>query len=118
MYLAGVSVRRVEDITEALWGSRVSSGTVSRLNAKIYKTIEAWKMRPIKGEHPYVYLDGIALKRSWGGEVKNVAVLVAVGVNTEVYREILGVAKGQKRTRRVGPDLFGVHRSQYFGIQS
>ena len=99
MYLAGVSVRRVEDITEALWGSRVSSGTVSRLNVKIYKTIEAWRMRPIKGEHPYVYLDGIALKRSWGGEVKNVAVLVAVGVNTEGYREILGVAEGAKEDK-------------------
>jgi putative transposase len=99
MYLAGVSVRRVEDITEALWGSRVSSGTVSRLNAKIYKTIESWRMRPIKGEHPYVYLDGIALKRSWGGEVKNVAVLVAVGVNTEGYREILGVAEGAKEDK-------------------
>jgi len=99
MYLAGVSVRRVEDITEALWGSRVSSGTVSRLNVKIYKTIEAWRMRPIKGGHPYVYLDGIALKRSWGGEVKNVAVLVAVGVNTEGYREILGVAEGAKEDK-------------------
>jgi putative transposase len=52
MYLAGVSVRRVEDITEALWGTRVSSGTVSGLNAKIYKTIEAWRMKPIEGELP------------------------------------------------------------------
>jgi putative transposase len=99
MYLAGVSVRRVEDITEALWGTKVSSGTVSRLNAKIYKTIEAWRMRPIEGEHPYVYLDGIALKRSWGGEVRNVSVLVAVGVNTEGYREILGVAEGAKEDK-------------------
>ncbi|MEJ2010360.1 MAG: transposase, partial [Acidobacteriota bacterium] len=52
MYLAGVSVRRVEDITEALWGSKVSPGTISNLNAKIYKTIEAWRMRPIEGDHP------------------------------------------------------------------
>jgi len=99
MYLAGVSVRRVEDITEALWGTKVSPGTVSRLNAKIYKTIEAWRMRPIEGEHPYIYLDGIALKRSWGGEVRNVSVLVAVGVNTEGYREILGVAEGAKEDK-------------------
>ena len=42
MYLAGVSVRRVEDITEALWGTRVSPGTVSDLNAKIYEIIETW----------------------------------------------------------------------------
>ena len=64
MYLAGVSVRRVEDITEALWGTRVSP-SVSDLNKKIYGTIEAWRNRPIVGEHPYVYLDGIVLKRSW-----------------------------------------------------
>jgi putative transposase len=99
MYLAGVSVRRVEDITEALWGTKVSSGTVSKLNQKIYKTIEEWRQRPIEGEHPYVYLDGIALKRSWGGEVRNVSVLVAVGVNREGYRDILGVAEGAKEDK-------------------
>jgi putative transposase len=99
MYLAGVSVRRVEDITEALWGSKVSPGTISNLNFKIYKTIETWRMRPIEGEHRYVYLDGIALKRSWGGEVKNVSVLVAFGVNQEGYREILGVAEGAKEDK-------------------
>ena len=43
MYLAGVSVRRVEDITEALWGTRVSPSTVSELNQKIYVQIEAWR---------------------------------------------------------------------------
>lgn len=64
MYLAGVSVRRVEDITQALWGTRVSSGTVSRLNQKIYRHIEAWRNRQIEGEFPYVYLDGVILKRS------------------------------------------------------
>src|ERR1700674_1067185 len=83
MYLAGVSVRRVEDITEALWGTRVSPSTVSELNQQIYAQIEIWRNRPIEGEHAYVYLDGIWLKRSWGGEVKNVAVLVAIGVRSD-----------------------------------
>jgi putative transposase len=96
MYLAGVSVRRVEDITEALWGTRVSPSTVSELNQKIYAQIEAWRNRPIEGQHAYVYLDGIWLKRSWGGEVKNVAVLVAIGVREDGYREILGVVEGLK----------------------
>jgi putative transposase len=96
MYLAGVSVRRVEDITEALWGTRVSSGTVSRLNQKIYRHIEAWRNRAITGEFPYLYLDGVILKRSWAGEVKNVSVLVAIGVGTDGYRQILGVAEGEK----------------------
>jgi transposase-like protein len=96
MYLAGVSVRRVEDITEALWGTRVSPSTVSELNQKIYVQIDAWRNRPIEGEHAYVYMDGIWLKRSWGGEVKNVAVLVAIGVRFDGYREILGVVEGLK----------------------
>lgn len=96
MYLAGVSVRRVEDITEALWGERVSPSTVSELNQKIYDQIDAWRNRPIEGQHAYVFLDGIWLKRCWGGEVKNVAVLVAVGVREDGYREILGVMEGAK----------------------
>jgi putative transposase len=96
MYLAGVSVRRVEDITEALWGTRVSPSTVSELNQQLYERIEAWRNQPIEGQFAYVYLDGIWLKRSWGGEVKNVAVLVAIGVDQEGYRQILGVAEGAK----------------------
>lgn len=99
MYLAGVSVRRVEDITEALWGTRVSSGTVSKLNQKVYKHIEDWRNRPIEGEYPYVYLDGIVLKRSWAGEIKNVSVLVAFGVGQDGYRRILGVAEGHKEDK-------------------
>jgi putative transposase len=99
MYLAGVSVRRVEDITEALWGTRVSSGTVSKLNQKVYKHIEAWRNRPIEGEFPYVYLDGVVLKRSWAGEVRNVSVLVAIGVGADGYRRILGVAEGHKEDK-------------------
>jgi len=99
MYLAGVSVRRVEDITEALWGTRVSSGTVSRLNQRIYAQIDAWRTKPIEGSHPYVFLDGLVLKRSWAGEVRNVSVLVAIGIGTDGYRHILGVAEGDKEDR-------------------
>ena len=96
MYLAGVSVRRVEDITEALWGTRVSSGTVSNLNQKAYENIEKWRCRPLTGKYAYVYVDGVYLKRSWGGEVQNVSVLVAIGVDQDGYREILGAAEGMK----------------------
>lgn len=99
MYLAGVSVRRVEDITEALWGTRVSPGTVSNLNKKIYAQIEAWRNEPIAGQHPYVYLDGIVMKRSWAGEVRNVSLLVAIGVNGDGYRDILGICEGHKEDR-------------------
>ena len=99
MYLAGVSVRRVEDITEALWGMRVSAGTVSELNQKVYERIEAWRNEPITGAYAYIYLDGISLKRAWGGEVRNVAILVAVGVSEDGYRDILGVAEGCKEDK-------------------
>lgn len=108
MYLAGVSVRRVEDITQALWGTRVSSGTVSKLNKKVYEHIETWRNRPITGEFPYVYLDGIVLKRSWAGEVKNVSVLVAIGVSEDGYRHILGVHEGPKEDK-VGWSTFLSH---------
>lgn len=99
MYLAGISVRRVEDITEALWGTRVSPATVSNLNKKIYAKIEAWRNRPITGEHPYLYLDGIVMKRSWAGEVRNVSLLVASAVNSEGFREILGICEGAKEDK-------------------
>jgi len=96
MYLAGVSVRRVEDITEALWGTKVSPGTISNLNQKAYEHIETWRCRPITGEYAYVYMDGVYLKRSWGDEIQNVSVLVAIGVDQNGYREILGAAEGMK----------------------
>ena len=96
MYLAGVSVRRVEDITEALWGTRVSPGTISNLNKKAYEHIEKWRNRPLTEEYPYVYVDGIFLKRCWGEEFENVSILVAIGVSSDGYREIIGAAEGLK----------------------
>ena len=99
MYLAGVSVRRVEDITKALWGTRVSPGTVSNLNQKIYQRIDKWRNRAITESFPYLYLDGIVLKRTWADEVRNVSVLVAIGVAADGYRQVLGVAEGAKEDK-------------------
>ena len=100
MYMAGVSVRRVEDITEALWGSKVSPATISELNKKAYVHIEDWRNRPLQGGHyPYVYVDGIYLRRNWGGEYENVAVLVAIAVNEDGFREVLGAAEGMKEDK-------------------
>lgn len=101
MYVAGVSVRRVEDITAALWGLRVSADTVSDLKQKLYDRIEQGHNAPITGEYPYVCLDGICLKRSWASEVRNVSVLVAVGVGRDGYREIRGWWRTQRRIPRV-----------------
>jgi len=89
----------VKDITQALWGTRVSASTVSDLNQKIYGKIDEWRQRPLVGDFRYVFLDGLWLKRSWGGEVKNVSVLVAIGVAQTGYREILAVSEGSKEDK-------------------
>lgn len=94
MYLAGVSTRRIEDVSEILWGASVSAGTVSNLNDKAFAAVEEWRCRPLTCEYPYVYIDGIYLKRSWGGSFENVAVMVAIGVNEDGYREVIGAAEG------------------------
>lgn len=99
-YLAGVSVRRVEDITEALWETKVSPGAISELNKKAYVHIEDWRNRPLQGgKYPYVYVDGIYLKRNWGGEYENVAILVAIAVNGDGYREVIGAREGMKEDK-------------------
>ena len=106
MYLAGVSVRRVEDITEALWGTKVSPGTISNLNKKAYEHIETWRTRPLTDEYPYIYVDGVYLKRSWGGEIQNVSILVAIGVNRDGCREIIGAAEGMKEDKESWRSFF------------
>ena len=92
--LAGVSTRRIEDVSEILWGSSVSAATVSNLNEKAFASVEGWRNRPLERACPYVYVDGICLKRSWGGSYENVAVMVATGVNDDGCREVIGAAEG------------------------
>ena len=100
MYLAGVSVRRVEDITEALWGNKVSPATISELNKEDYVHIEEWRNRKLQGgDYPYVYVDGLYLRRNWGGEYENVSVLIAIAVNEDGFREVLGAAEGMKEDK-------------------
>ena len=94
MYLAGVSTRRIEDVSEILWGSGVSAATVPDLNGKAFASVEEWRNRPLERAYPYVYVDGIYLKRSWGGAYENVAVMVAIGVDDDGYREVIGAAEG------------------------
>ena len=111
MYLAGVSVRRVEDITEALWGSKVSPATISELNKKAYVHIEDWRNRPLQDGHYlyvylYVYVDGIYLRRNWDGEYENVAVLVEIAVNEDGFREVLGAAEGMKEDKASWVNFF------------
>ena len=94
MHLAGVSTRRIEDVSEILWGSSVSAATVSNLNEKAFEAVEEWRNRPLDRAHPYVYVDGIYLKRSWGSSYEGAAVMVAIGVNDDGCREVIGAAEG------------------------
>ena len=94
MYLAGVSTRRIEDVSEILWGSSVSAAAVSNLNDKAFEAVEEWRSRPLTCGYPYVFVDGIYLKRAWGGSFENVAVMVAIGDNDDGYREVIGAAEG------------------------
>ena len=118
MYLAGVSVRRVEDITEALWGSKVSPATISELNKKAYVHIEDWRNRPLQGgRYPYIYVDGIYLHRNWGGEYENVFVLVTIAVNEDGYREVLGAAGGMKEDKAGLTNLSAAARRGLDGVK-
>lgn len=94
MHLAGVSTRRIEDVSEIPWGSSVSAATVPDLNEKAFASVGEWRNRPPGRAHPYACVDGIHLKRSRGGACENVAVMVAIGVNDDGHREVIGAAEG------------------------
>ena len=94
MYLLGISTRQVGDVTEALCDFTLSPTAQSRLNKKVYEKLEEWRMRPIPPVVPYLWLDGIVMKVRVAGKYENVSLLVAIGVNQEGYREVLGIAPG------------------------
>ena len=102
----------MEDITEVLWGTRVSLSTVSQLNKKIYVTTDACN-RPIEGAHPHVYLDGVVLKRGWAGEMRNVSLLVAIAVTSEGYPEFSLSARALRRTTRGGAPSSSISRGTH-----
>ena len=115
MYLAGVSVRRVEDITEVLWGAKGSPGTISELNKKTYARIEVWRSRLLTGkEYPYVYVDGIYLRCNCGDKCEN----VAIAVNQDGFREVIGAAKGMEEDNSSRVDLFQwLHERSLNGVK-
>ncbi len=96
MYLAGVSTRQVDDVSQLLWGDRMPSQTLSDKLKKVYADIDEWRGRPLEQDYPYLFMDGVWHKRCWGGSVENVSVLVAVGVGMDGRREVLSVAEGMK----------------------
>ena len=96
MYLAGVSTRQVDDVSQLLWGDRMPSQTLSDKLKKVYADIDEWRGRPLEQDYPSLFMDGVWHKRCWGGSVENVSILVAVGVGMDGRREVLSVAEGMK----------------------
>lgn len=81
-------------------GARYHPATISDLSKKAYVHIEDWRNHPLQGrKYPYVYVNGIYLRRNWGGKYKNVAILVAISVNKDGYLEVLGAAEGTKEDK-------------------
>ena len=112
MHLAGVSTRRIEDVGQILWGADVSVGTASNLNEKAFKSVEEWRRRPLTRAYPYVYIDGIYLKRSRGGSYENVAVMGAIGANEDGYREVVGCAEGFTESKECWRDFLSWLKSR------
>ncbi len=92
--LAGAPTRRIEDVSEILRGSPVSAATASNLNERALETVEERRSRPLTRSCPYVFVDGIHLKRSRGGSFENAAAMAAIGVNDDGHREAIGAAEG------------------------
>jgi len=91
MYVTGVSTRKIARVTQELCGFEVSSSEVSRCAAELDDELAAWRERPL-GAYPYVVLDARYEKMRHGGSVVDCAVLLAMGVNPDGQRELLGVS--------------------------
>ena len=93
-YVHGISTRAVDDLVKAMGASGISKSQVSRLCAEIDERVNAFLSRPIEGAWPYLWIDATYLKSRQAGRIVSVAVIIAVGVNTDGRREVLGVATG------------------------
>ena len=93
-YVHGVSTRAVDDLVKAMGASGVSKSQVSRLVAEIDEQVDAFLARPIEGEWPYLWIDATYVKAREAGRIVSTATIIAVGVNTDGRRDVLGVATG------------------------
>jgi putative transposase len=94
-YVKGVSTRKVDDLVRALGIDGISRSEVSRICKVLDEEVRTFLHRPIEGEHPYVWLDATFHKVRQDGRVASVATVVAIGVNDQGQRTILGAATGQ-----------------------
>ena len=93
-YIQGVSTRSVDELVKAMGMSGISKSQVSRLCADIDERVNAFLNRPIEGDWPYLWIDATYMKVREAGRIVSVAVIIAVGVNTDGVREVLGMAVG------------------------
>jgi transposase-like protein len=93
-YVQGVSTRAVDDLVKAMGMTGISKSQVSRLCEEIDAKVKAFLGRPIEGDWPYLWIDATYVKVREQGRIVSVAVIVAVGVNTDGRREVLGMAIG------------------------
>jgi putative transposase len=93
-YIQGVSTRSVDDLVKAMGMSGISKSQVSRLCAEIDDKVKAFLDRPIEGDWPYLWIDATYVKVRQNGRIVSVAVIVAVGVNSDGRREVLGMDVG------------------------
>jgi transposase-like protein len=93
-YIQGVSTRSVDDLVRAMGMSGISKSQVSRLCEEIDERVKAFLERPIEGEWPYCWIDATYVKVRQAGRVVSMAVTIAVGVNTDGRREVLGMDIG------------------------
>jgi transposase-like protein len=93
-YIQGISTRSVDELVKAMGMSGISKSQVSRLCEEIDERVQAFLTRPIEGDWPYLWIDATYVKVRAAGRIVSVAVTVAVGVNTDGRREVLGVAVG------------------------
>ena len=93
-YVHGISTRSVDYLVKAMGASGISKSQVSRLCQEIDERVNAFLTRPIEGEWPYLWIDATYLKERQAGRIVSTAVIIAVGVNTDGRREVLGVTTG------------------------
>lgn len=93
-YIQGISTRSVDDLIQAMGGTGISKSQVSRLCQEIDERVGAFLDRPIEGEWPYLWIDATYVKVREAGRIVSVAVIVAVGVNSDGRREVLGMDVG------------------------
>ena len=104
-YVHGVSTRAVDDLVQAMGGSGVSKSQVSRLCAELDERVGAFLSRPIEGEWPYLWLDATYVRVRQAGRIVSVAATIAVGVNSDGRREVLGMATGASEAETFWTDF-------------